>query len=69
MSKLLEDEKVAALVEKEVAKGVKAETKRVLELVKNTATEVKEDGDLDKGVKKGLAERFKDLTTAIKEAA
>lgn len=41
MSKLLEDPKVAALVEKSVATAIKAERKRVAEIMKATAAEIK----------------------------
>lgn len=63
MSKLLEDPKVAALVEKEVAKAVKAETKRCLEVVK--AAELPED----KATAKAVKEVIKGIIAGIKEAA
>lgn len=49
MSKLLQDEKVAALVEKEVTKAVKAETKRVLAVIKEA--ELPEDKAAAKAAK------------------
>lgn len=66
MSKLLEDPKVAALVEKQVAAAVKAETKRILELVKAGKAEF--DEVEDKVMKKTVANFAKDLTAAIKAA-
>ncbi len=45
MSKLLEDPKVAALVEKEVAKAIKAERKRVLDELKAVTAEIKSPAD------------------------
>jgi hypothetical protein len=42
MSKLLEDPKVATLVEKEVAKAVKAERARTAAIMKTLAGELKE---------------------------
>lgn len=42
MSKLLEDPKVAALVEKEVAKAVKAERARVTAIMKTLGAELKD---------------------------
>lgn len=45
MSKLLEDPKVAALVEKSVAAAVKTERKRVLEIVKLEKTKATEAKD------------------------
>lgn len=42
MSKLLEDPKVQALVDKEVARAIKAERKRVADIVKSLAGEVKD---------------------------
>lgn len=63
MSKLLQDEKVAALVEKEVAKAVKAETKRVLTVVKEA--ELPED----KAAAKAAKEVIKGIIAGIKEAA
>lgn len=64
MSKLLEDEKVAALVEKETAKAEKAETKRILGLIKDAVAVNKETED--KTVKKAVAEVLKDLVAEIK---
>lgn len=63
MSKLLEDPKVAALVEKKVAKAVKAETKRCLEVVKGI--ELPED----KAAAKAVKEVLKSVIAGIKEAA
>lgn len=75
MSKLLQDEKVAALVEKEVAKAVKAETKRVLTVIKEAelpedktaakSTELPED----KAAAKAAKEAIKSIQAGIKEAA
>ena len=59
----LADEAVQAAVQKEVAKAVKAETKRVLEVVKNV--ELPEDKVAAKAVKEAL----KGVTAGIKEAA
>lgn len=59
----LADEAVQAAVEKEVAKAVKAETKRVLEVVKST--ELPEDKVAAKAVK----EAIKSIQAGIKEAA
>lgn len=42
MSKLLEDPKIAALVDKEVTKAVKAERKRTADIMKTLAGELKE---------------------------
>ena len=67
MSKLLEDPKVAALVEKTEKNAVKAETKRVLEVVKS-ATEANKETE-DKAVKKAVAEVLKGIVAGIKEAA
>lgn len=63
MSKLLQDEKVAALVEKEVTKAVKAETKRVLAVIKEA--ELPED----KAAAKAAKEVIKGIVAGIKEAA
>lgn len=59
----LADEAVQAAIEKEVAKAVKAETKRCLEVVKGT--ELPEDKVAAKAVKEAL----KSVTAGIKEAA
>ena len=67
MSKLLEDPKVAALVEKEVAKAKKEATKAALAAVKEAVDANKEVED--KGVKKAVAEVLKSVTAGIKEAA
>ena len=64
MSKLLEDEKVAALVEKEVAKAVKTETKRVLDVVKTQLDANKETED--KAVKKIVDGVLKAVVADIK---
>jgi DNA-binding FrmR family transcriptional regulator len=45
MSKLLDDPKVAALVEKQVAAAVKAEKKRTAEVVKTHLAEAKNLGE------------------------
>lgn len=59
----LADEGVRAAVEKQVAAAVKAETKRILAVVKNV--ELPED----KEVLKATKEVLKAITTGIKEAA
>lgn len=59
----LADEAVQAAVEKEVTKAVKAETKRVLEVVKTT--ELPED----KAAAKAVKEAIKSIQAGIKEAA
>lgn len=41
MNKLIEDPKVQVLIEREVAKAVKAERKRAVEFVKDLADELK----------------------------
>lgn len=63
----LADEGVQAAVEKQVAAAVKAETKRVLEVVKAEAENNKETED--KAVKKAIADALKSVVTGIKEAA
>lgn len=60
----LADEGVQAAVEKQVAAAVKAETKRVLEVVKAEAENNKETED--KAVKKAIAEALKSVVTGIK---
>lgn len=64
MSKLLADEKVAALVTKETAKASKAETKRVLEVLKSHKDESKTIEN--KQVKQAVAEMLKRIEAAIK---
>lgn len=64
MSKLLEDPKVAALVEKQVAAAVKAEKKRALEVVKAAVAEGK--GLEDKAAKKAVAESLKTVIAELK---
>ena len=59
----LADEAVQAAVEKEVTKAVKAETKRVLEVVKSA--ELPED----KAAAKAAKEVVKSIIAGIKEAA
>lgn len=59
----LADEGVQAAVEKEVAKAVKAETKRCLEVVKSA--ELPED----KAAAKAVKEALKSIVAGIKEAA
>lgn len=67
MSKLLNDEKVVALVTKSSAAAAKAETKRVLAIVKDHGTAAK---DLeDKAAKKAVAEALKNIVADIKAAA
>ena len=63
----LADEGVQAAVAKQVAVAVKAETKRVLEVVKAEAENNKETED--KAVKKAIGEALKSVVTGIKEAA
>lgn len=67
MSKLLEDPKVAALVEKSATSAVKVETKRILEVVKSTKEAAKDIED--KIVKKVVLETLKDIEGQIKQAA
>lgn len=67
MSKLLEDPKVAVLVEKSVAAATKAETKRILSIVKDCAVSAKELED--KAAKKAVADALKAITADIKIAA
>ena len=64
---LKDDPKVAALVEKEVSKAVKAETKRVLDLIKSHGVLNKETED--KGVRNAVATVLKGLAVEIKAAA
>ena len=59
----LADEAVQAAIEKEVTKAVKAETKRVLEVVKSA--ELPED----KAAAKAAKEVVKGIIAGIKEAA
>lgn len=63
----LADEGVQAAVAKQVGAAVKAETKRVLEVVKAEAENNKETED--KAVKKAIADALKSVVTGIKEAA
>jgi hypothetical protein len=63
----LADEGVQAAVTKQVAVAVKAETKRVLEVVKAEAENNKETED--KAAKKAIADALKSVVTGIKEAA
>jgi hypothetical protein len=60
----LADEGVQAAIEKQVAAAVKAETKRVLEVVKAEAENNKETED--KAIKKAIAEALKSVVTGIK---
>lgn len=64
---VLADEGVQAAVAKQVGAAVKAETKRVLEVVKAEAENNKETED--KAVKKAIADALKSVVTGIKEAA
>lgn len=66
MSKLLEDPKIAALVEKEVAKATKVERTRVLNIIKDAGAENKTNED--KAVKKVVDTTLKGLTASIKAA-
>jgi len=63
MAKLIEDPKVQALVEKEVAKAVKAETKRCVEAAKSTTAEYVE---ANPGSKKVLTFLGKAIVAAVK---
>jgi len=60
----LADEGVQAAVAKQVAVAVKAETKRILEVVKAEAENNKETED--KAVKKAIGEALKSVATGIK---
>ena len=60
----LADEGVQAAVAKQVGAAVKAETKRVLEVVKAEAENNKETED--KAVKKAIGEALKSVATGIK---
>jgi len=60
----LADEGVQAAVAKQVAVAVKAETKRILEVVKAEAEINKETED--KAVKKAIGEALKSVATGIK---
>ena len=60
----LADEGVQAAVAKQVGAAVKAETKRVLEVVKAEAENNKETED--KAVKKAVGEALKSVVTGIK---
>lgn len=59
----LADEGVQAVVEKQVASAVKAETKRVLTIVKSAALPV------DKSAAKATKEVLKGIVDGIKDAA
>lgn len=63
MAKLIEDPKVQALVEKEVAKAVKAKTKRCVEAVKSTTAAWVE---ANPGSKKALNGLGKAIVAAVK---
>lgn len=65
MSKLLQDPKIEALVEKEVAKAVKAERKRCLDVVKEQVAINKERED--KSVKRVVSDVLKSTTAEIKD--
>lgn len=67
MSKLMDDPKVAALVEKQAAAAVKAETKRVLSIVKDATAGAKELED--KTAKTAVVEALKSVMADIKIAA
>lgn len=60
----LADEGVQAAVAKQVGAAVKAETKRVLEVVKAEAENNKETED--KGIKKAVGEALKSVAAGIK---
>lgn len=59
----LADEGVQAAITKEVAKAVKAETKRCLDVIKNT------DLPEDKAAAKAVKDFNKEVVAGIKEAA
>ena len=63
----LADEGMQAAVAKQVGAAVKAETKRVLEVVKAEAENNK--GTEDQAVKKAIAGALKSVVVGIKEAA
>lgn len=63
---VLADEAVQAAIDKQINAAVKAETKRVLEIVKAVADENKEQED--KVVKKITADVLKSVTAGIKAA-
>lgn len=63
----LDDENVQVAVAKQTTAAVKAETKRILEVVKNEAEAVKELDD--KVVKKAATESLKNVMAGIKLAA
>lgn len=67
MSKLLNDPKIAALVEKSAAAAAKAENKRVLAIVKDQLTGAK--ALEDKVVKSTVTGILKDITIEMKMAA
>ena len=60
----LADEGVQAAIEKQVAKAVKAETKRCLDVVKEAVDENK--GTVDKDVKAATAAFLKNIAGSIK---
>ena len=64
MAKLIEDPKVAALVEREATKAEKAERRRVLAVVKEAVAENREEED--KEVKKVVAAILKDLASEVR---
>ena len=66
MSKLLEDPKIAVLVEKEATKAVKAERVRALNVVKGEVEANKTNED--KVAKKSVAGILKNITDGIKAA-
>lgn len=59
----LADEGVQAAIQKEVAKAVKTETKRVLEVIKHTALPE------DRAAAKAVRDAIKAIQAGIKEAA
>ena len=63
---ILKDEKVVAAMEKEAAKAVKAETKRVLEVLKTAKASAKDIED--KAAKKLVADVLKQVEAEIKAA-
>lgn len=67
MRKPLTQEQVDKLIEKQVAAAVKAETKRVLEIIKEAATANKDVED--KAIKAHVANVIKGLQNDVKAAA
>lgn len=68
---LIDDPKVQNLIEKEVTKAVKAETKRIVAAVKEVMTAKVEEAKVagDKAGAKALSQLAKELTFAMKPEA